>query len=292
MKKILITGSNGFIGKNLVDNLSNLYDVCAPKREELDLLNTNIVEKYLKLNKFDVIIHAANTNSTRNIKTTNYEVLDRNLKMFFNLERCKEHYGKMYYFGSGAEYDMNNYRPMMNEEYFGEYIPSDAYGFSKYVMSRISEEDNNIYNLRLFGVFGKYEEWERRFISNAICRCIYDLPITIRQNVYFDYLYVDDLVQIMKFFIENTPKRKHYNVCTGKRIDLLNIAKRIIFVSNKNLDIIIKKNGLKPEYTGSNYRLLDEIGEIKFTPLDVAIERLYEYYLINKNYISIKKMIE
>ncbi len=291
MKKILITGSTGFIGKNLTETLEREYNIYNPTKKELDLINTKNVENYLKKNKFDVVIHAANTNSTRNINTTSYEIIDRNLRMFFNLERCNAYYGKMYYFGSGAEYDMRNYIPNMDEEYFGQNIPQDPYGFSKYVMSQETMKNNNIYDLRLFGVFGKYEEWERRFISNAICRCIYDLPITIKQNVYFDYLYVDDLVNIMKWFIENTPQNKHYNVCTSDKISLLELGERVLQRSGKNLDIIISQPGLKREYTGCNKRLLNEIGCVNFTSIDLAINNLYKYYLAHKKHIDIKKLL-
>lgn len=291
MKKILITGSNGFIGKNLSEGLINDYEIHALKRDNLDLLNTEAVQEYLAKNNFDVVIHTANTNSTRNINTTSYEIIDRNLRMFFNLERSKEYYGKMYYFGSGAEYDMRSYIPNMDEEYFGQNIPQDPYGFSKYIMSQETMKNNNIYDLRLFGVFGKYEEWERRFISNAICRCIYDLPITIKQNVYFDYLYVDDLVNIMKWFIENTPQNKHYNVCTSDKISLLELGKKVLQRSGKNLDIIISQPGLKKEYTGCNKRLLKEMKYVNFTSIDSAINNLYEYYLTNKKHINIKKLL-
>lgn len=290
MKRILVTGSNGFIGKNLVEGLSKCYKIFAPKRNELNLLNKEEVYKYLNENKFDIIIHSANQNSTRNTLVSEYDILNRNLKMFFNLECCKNYYGKMYYFGSGAEYDMNNYVPMMQEKYFGKFIPSDPYGFSKYIMSKMAEQDNNIYDLRLFGVFGKYEEWERRFISNAICRCVYNLPITIKQNVYFDYLYVDDLVNIMKWFIENTPAMKHYNLCTGNKIDLLTIANKILNIAGKNLYILVGESGLKREYTGSNVRLLSEIKNIKFTPIDVSIKKLYDYYSNNIGEFDIRKI--
>ena len=166
--KILITGANGFIGRNLVDKLRDRYRIAAPDRQTLNLLDTKTVETYLIDNHFDVIIHTANINNS----TVPYDMLNGNLRMFFNLKRCKEYYGRMYYFGSGAEYDMEHYIPDMKEEYFGMHIPKDPYGFSKYIMSTTCGKDNNIYDLRLFGVYGKYEKWERRFISNAICRAL------------------------------------------------------------------------------------------------------------------------
>jgi GDP-L-fucose synthase len=290
MKKILITGSNGFIGKNLLEQLGNEYNIYSPKREELNLLDSDSVEKYLNTNKFDIIIHSAIQNTLGEAKTFENQALDRNLRMFFNLERCKDKYGKMYYFGSGAEYDKHRYISDMMENYFDNSVPKDAYGFSKYVMSKAIENTDNIYNLRIFGVFGRYEKWEHRFISNSICKVLNDQPITIRQNVYFDYLYIDDLCKIMRWFIDNTPRYKHYNVCTGTKIDLVTISKTIFEVSKKKLNIVVNESGLNKEYTGNNSRLIEEIGSFDFTPLNKSITELYKYYKGIIGYIDCKKL--
>lgn len=278
MKKILITGASGFIGRNLAETLQGTYEVMAPNRTELNLLDQEAVEIYLKRNKFDIVIHAANTNNTRNKETTDFASLDGNLRMFFNLARCNAYYDRMYYFGSGAEYDMRHYVPFMKEEYFNTYIPEDPYGFSKYIMSAISAKSSNIYDLRLFGVYGKYEEWERRFISNAICRALKNRSITIQQNVYFDYLWIDDLTEIIKWFIEHTPIYKQYNVCRGKAIDLYSLACIVKDVLKIDCDIVVGKEGLKPEYTGDNSRLLNEIGDFSFSDVTSTIYDLSRYY--------------
>ena len=222
--KILLTGSSGFIGKNIKENLTGDFCLKTPNSAELDLLDTDRVYQYLKEEQFDIIIHSANRNNTRKKTTTFYDSLDGNLRMFYNLERCSHLFGRMYYFGSGAEYDMRHYSPDMKEEYFDTHVPGDPYGFSKYIMSKQCEQSNNIYDLRLFGVYGRYEEWERRFISNAICRALKGMPITLQKNVYFDYLWVNDLVQIINWFIHHEPIYKHYNVCRGSKVDLYSLA--------------------------------------------------------------------
>lgn len=285
--KILITGANGFIGKNLRESLEKKYDIFAPERTMLDLTNQENVERYLAMHSFDVILHCANTNNVvRNVTT--FDVLNNNLQMFYNIESCHDLYGKMYYFGSGAEYDMRYYIPQMEESYFGKHIPQDSYGFSKYTMSRITEQNSNIYDLRLFGVYGKYEEWRRRFISNNLCRCIKNMNMTINKNMKFDYLYINDLCRIIEWFIENQPKYKHYNICTGSVVDLYTIAKKINQVTGLNKKIEVFETGWKKEYSGNNNRLKQEIGEFCFTPMEDAINELYQYYTLIEKYIFLE----
>lgn len=282
--KILITGANGFIGRNLKETFEKKYkryEIACPTRQELNLLDANAVETYLKEHQFDAIIHAANTNDFKNKDVTEYGILDGNLRMFFNLERCKDYYGKMFYFGSGAEYGMDNYIPEMSEDYFGRNIPKDSYGFSKYMMSKACLETGNIYDLRLFGVYGKYEEWERRFISNAICRALKGEDITIVKNVYFDYMWVDDLCNIMQWFLCHEPLYKHYNVCSGDKVDLYSLGCLVRQILGIDCEIRVANPGWKPEYTGSNKRLLNEIGNFQFTSYESAIAQLCNYYKLN-----------
>ena len=99
--KVVVLGSNGFIGKNIVEFLSSRdYLVLDPKRQELDLLDTKKVHNYISYHKPDIVIHSAvNINS----------VID-NARIYFNLERCSQFFGRMITIGSGAEYDLKNYK--------------------------------------------------------------------------------------------------------------------------------------------------------------------------------------
>ena len=156
-KRVLITGASGFIGRNLAELLTG-YTITAPTRAELDLVSTEAVEAYLKEHHFDVVIHAATGRSNR--KTTAPDLFKNNCRMFFNFARHPDLYGRMLHFGSGAEFDRRAYQPLMPESYFDTSVPEDDYGFAKYIAAKYTELSPNIVNLRLFGVFGKYEAWE------------------------------------------------------------------------------------------------------------------------------------
>jgi len=289
--KILITGGSGFIGKNLKEQLvSDDYEVHAPTSTELNLLDNSKVSQYLKEHYFDVILHAATWAATRTSTKDITKVLDHNLRMFFNIARCNKDFGKMIYYGSGAEFSREHWKPKMSEDYFDTYIPTDQYGFSKYIMNKYAEKSKNIYNLRLFGIFGKYEDWEIRFISNAICKAIYDLPITINQNVYFDYMYIDNLVEITKWFINNNPTYHDYNICTGNVYDLKSLSKIVFNINNKHIPIVVRKQGLGKEYSGTNSRLKSEINYV-FSKIEKNIISLFKWYLKNKFIIKKDKLL-
>ena len=53
--KILVTGANGFIGKNLVSNLKD-HQVLGIARQDLDLNNRVEVNRFFKYRSFDIII--------------------------------------------------------------------------------------------------------------------------------------------------------------------------------------------------------------------------------------------
>jgi GDP-L-fucose synthase len=273
-QKILITGGSGFIGRNLAEMLSRPYEVLAPTRLELDLHDGVAVSDYLAAHRFDVVVHSATGRSNR--KFTAPDLFKNNCRMFFNLARNQHLYGRMLHFGSGAEFGVRT--PRMPESFFDNCLPADDYAFAKYIAAKYTETQRNIYNLRLFGVFGKYEIWDVRFISNAICRAIYDVPITLRQNIFFDYLDVQDLAELTSWFIEHEPQHKTYNVCRGETFDLLSLARIVLEVAGKHLPIHVQREGLAPEYSGDNSRMLGEMGGFQFRDMKASIEELYAWY--------------
>lgn len=290
--KILITGKAGFIARNISEQLGREYVIVSCNSKELNLLDSEKVLDFIKTSKFDIIIHTATYDAAPKHSTKDTaKVLENNLKMFFNITRCKDYFGKMLYFGSGAEFGREHWMPKMKEDCFDRYVPQDQYGFSKYIMTKYAKASPNIYNLRLFGVFGKYEDWRVRFISNACCRVVFDLPIIVKQNVIFDYLYIDDLVKITKWFIDNRPKQESYNVTSGRALDHFSLAKKILKISSKKLEIVVQENKPNIEYSADNSKLMKELGGYNFKDIDEALRELYDWYVANKNTIDRDKLL-
>ena len=275
--RILITGGSGFIGRNLAEQLASTYEVLAPSSAELDLLNAQAVREYLSTHRFDVIVHAAAARSNRRVAAPP-DLLDRNCRMFFNLVRNEGRFGKMIHFGSGAEYDKTGLPARVKEDYFDTRVPTDPYGFSKYICAKHIERSERLVELRLFAVFGRYEDYTVRFISNACCRALKGLPIVLRQDIVFDYLYIKDLVKLTMWFIENNARHKAYNVCSGRPVALTELARMIARVSGRSPNVSVLTEGMGPEYSADNSRMLAEMGEYQFWDLEAAIRDLYAWY--------------
>lgn len=292
MKKILITGASGFVGKNLKEYFSTSYKIYSPSHQELNLLDTEKVKKYILKNEIISVIHCANVGGSR-IDLDKKDIIYTNLKMFFNIINNEKFLERIIYFSSGAEYDKTRPIIKVREEDFGVKIPIDDYGFYKYTCSKYLEALNSkkIITLRLFGIYGKYENYLVRFISNSILRNIFHQSIIINQNVYFDYLYIDDLVYIVNYFLINKSRYNIYNVSSGKKINLITIAKIINSISNYQSKIIVKNKGLNNEYTASNKRLQNELKKFKFTTIREGVKKLFDWYISNINNINKNNII-
>lgn len=290
-KTILLTGGSGFIGRNIRESdLAQDYDIVAPSHANFDVADTQSADNFFKKNKFDVVLHTAVKPGHR-AATDKSDLLYANIRMFENLERNRDSFGKFINFGSGAIYDVSQNNSGVCENDIYKNMGTDPHSFTKYVVHKQIDKLPNFYDLNIFGVFGKYEEYSIRFISNAICKSLFGLPITLRQNRRFSYLYVKDLMPILKWFIENEPKHKSYNIVPDKYNELRDIANYVAEISG-NKDVRVANDGYGLDYYGSNTLLRSEMKNVQFTPIKKAISELYNWYSQNKNLINKQMLIK
>lgn len=155
LKRILMTGSTGFIGQNVLPILQNKqFDIYAPTRAELNLKSEGEVAKCLKDEKFDTILHLANPTPGKNSLDSASTMTDDSLRIFLNLYNHSDLYGKMIYSGSGAEFDKSQDIDMITESECFRSVPKDSYGLAKMAMNHMALQSSNIYNFRIFGCYG------------------------------------------------------------------------------------------------------------------------------------------
>ena len=125
--------------------------------------------------------------------------------------------------------DDNHYRQVPAAQ-LPYYFKPAHYGHLEVEKHQIRPEVFNFLK-RLFAVFGQYEDYTVRFISNACCRAVKGLPIVLRQDIVFDYLYIKDLVKLTMWFIENDARQKAYNVCSGRPVAITELARMVAQIS-------------------------------------------------------------
>jgi GDP-L-fucose synthase len=251
MKTILITGGNGYIAKSLYNSLKNSYEITTINRNNFDLNHFKVLDSYLKHKYFDVVIHCAVSGGSR-LKEDITNDMDNNLQMYYNLLNCRDRFGKLIHFGSGAEITQ----------------PESPYGLSKRVIAKSILEQQNFYNIRIFAVFDE-NELDTRFIKGNIQRYINKEQIIIHQDKFMDFFYMEDLVSLVDYYIQNENPPKEIDCSYSESHSLFNIANMINNLDTHKVHITFNQNEMGEKYCGNSNILLNYIG------LEEGIKQVY-----------------
>lgn len=255
--KVLITGSNGVVGRFLSKKLKD-HDVYIPKRSCVDFTNRHHVDQFFNSHsRFDLVLHCAVRGGNR-LYHDSWDVLDDNLKMYYNILHHKNSYDRLISFGSGAEM----------------YMPDSPYGLSKKAISKSILDQFNFYNIRIFGLFGE-GELESRFIKANLDRYFQHKPIEIYQNKMMDFFYIEDLWKVIQYYMttEFPPKEVNCSYKQSLGVDLLDIANMINNLDSHKVDIIFKSQEPGQSYTGHPNQL-----DIEYIGLENGLKLEYEKY--------------
>lgn len=254
MKKILITGGDGYIARKIKQYMPSIYDVSSISRKDFDLKSSSSVNNFFSDKEFDIVIHTASEGGNR-LKHESCEELYNNLLMYDNLLDCKQHYKKFITFGSGAEFTN----------------PKSPYGLSKRIIADSINQNDNFYNLRIWSVFDENED-DRRFIKSNIRRYINKEPMMVSSNKKMDFIFMEDLIHIIKSYIENDNQDREIDCTYPEKFSLLDIADKINNLSSYNVDIILGDK-VEEDYIGKSCQI-DGINS-----LDYGIKKVYQKLL-------------
>lgn len=253
MKKILITGSKGFIARNIAAELSNC-ELFLVDRSKLDLENSREVNIFFENKYFDAVIHTATSGGSR-IKEDSSDVLYKNCIMHQNIMNNACSFNKYISFGSGAELDRRyNIDPSVELK---SAFPIDPYGMSKNFIAKSGILYPNFHNIRIFNVFNE-DELPTRMIKANIINYINKMSITIHQDKWMDFFYMSDLCKVVKFVIDSNISQKIINCSYQKKYKLSSIAQIINQLSDHKVDIIVNDTSEGLNYYGDyNLHLFD-----------------------------------
>ena len=240
MTKVLVTGSKGFIGKQVVKRLKKsdvITDSIDSKR--IDLKN---IEEVMKLDASDVVIHLGG----KTMKGLDWnEYFNNNVLGTLNvLEYCVKKKIKKIIFVSSYVYGNPKYSPI-NEEH--PIDPHNAYTKSKYLAEQLCEfyaknSDLNVIILRPFNIFGKTLP-NGFLISNLLKSIETNEKVTIvNRDSKRDFLYIDDFVDVILKIKDYDFKFEVFNVGSGKSYSFNQVIKEIEKSSSKKLNLQYEQN--------------------------------------------------
>ena len=221
MNKVLVTGSNGFIGRNLSKHLSKLG--FTVKLLDSDYFNELDWQNSLLglLNDFDpkAIFHVGACSNTLELNVQ--YMMEQNYQSTKLIsDWCKDEKRNLIFSSSAANYGIN-----------GKY-PSNLYGWSKYVAEDYVRKNGGI-ALRYFNVYGPGEENKgamSSFLYQAyVNRNHGEKVLLFPRGPSRDFIYIKDVVGANLYAMENflDLAGSYYDVATGcSRLfeDVLNLA--------------------------------------------------------------------
>ena len=240
--KVLITGSNGYIGKSLKTALLNKHQIHAISRNDFDLVEYHSACQWFDKNKYDVVIHTAVSGGSR-LKIDSDVSYENNIRMFNNLVANKHSFSRLITFGSGAETFHGN----------------TPYANSKRQISKEIIKHSNFYNLRIFGVFD-HNELETRFIKSNIIRYIKKEPMIIHENKIMDFFYMKDLISLVEYYMISDGLEQEINCSYEHKYTLQNIANFINTLGLHKVPVVIQDKNKFDFYCGSSDLPISVIG--------------------------------
>jgi len=223
VKKIIITGSNGYIGKKLIIFLKK-------KKFRILKIKTKSLYKKKKINgKYHAFIHLGfDVKKKCKIKSQ--------VKILKNVIQISKNSCKNLIFTSTAAKGNKKSRRI---------IKRNNYQKAKYICEEILRKDKSklkIVILRIFNVIGPDQKLGF-FITDLIYKFINKKEVLIANYLNKrDFIYIDDVCNSIYSSLNNkSGKFKIFEIGSGKSFSLLNIAKKIKYILKSNKKII-KKN--------------------------------------------------
>ena len=304
-KKIFIAGSSGMVGSSIVRNLqrSGFENLLTPPRKELNLLDYNLVNDFLKINKPDYIIMAAakvggiyaNNNFGADFIFDNTQIQNNVIHAAHTAD-----INNLLFLGSSCVYPKHAKQPI-KEEYLltGPLEPTnEAYAIAKISGIKLCENYKKQYKRNYFSVmptnlYGPNDNYDLAN-SHVLPALLYkahqaklnnasEMTVWGSGKVKREFLYVDDLAEACIHLINIDYSGSMLNIGTGIDITIDELAKKIMSTVGIDVRLVYDKNF--PD--GTPRKVLDvskinKLGWSSSTSLQEGLSKVYNNKFLDK----------
>lgn len=318
MKRALITGVSGFVGRYLAEHLIDQgievwgTSRTAPPYLFLDngskviILQSNLdstedVYSILEKVRPDYIFHLAGQSNVKKSWEDKEGTFYANVnKTIFLLEACVQFKKIKHDFciltvGSSEEYGKveHNELPITED---GKLAPISPYGVSKSAVSMLIKQyhsayDLNVIHARPFNHIGPGQSLG--FVTSDFAKQIVEIEKGIKEPLLRvgdlsskrDFTDVSDIVRAYYLLTIKGRAGQAYNICSGTSISIQEILNQFLQFSSKNIKIFVDKDKLRPinikDYYGSNKKVIKETGWRSLSSIEKSLYNIYLYWKEN-----------
>ena len=302
MKKILVTGAGGFMGRHIVrvllqekdyhliltDKVDPGYDISGSSNfrhkpqtfYNLDIMNRDAVFDLFKDKKIDTCVHLAALVDVENSIKHPEKTMDVNVKGTINvLDACSRNHVDNFIFASSAAVYGHPVELPIREDH--QLIPISPYGKSKLIAERHvssymkSNKIRNTISLRIFNAYGQdgnisvITKFAKR-LSNGLAPIIYGDGGQER-----DFISINDVVSAILLSVKAMDDRSErlsstpsliFNIGTGIGTSIRDLCDQMIRLSGLDLRPVFKKGNSKADIKTSCADITKAKTILKFVP--------------------------
>jgi GDP-L-fucose synthase len=301
--KILLTGSSGMVGRNIIEHLyASKHEILSPNSKELNLLKDKSVKDYITTNKPDIVVHAAGIvgGIQANIAEPVRFLVD-NMQIGINIllasKECRVK--KFMNLSSSCMYPRDAKNPLSEELILkGELEPTnEGYAIAKVASTRLCEyinREDRYYQYKTVipcNLYGKYDKFDpnNSHMIPAVIRKVYESKSKNKKSVNIwgdglarrEFMYAADFADFVYYAIDHFDKMpQNINVGLGHDYTINEYYKKISDTVGYKGDFIHDLS--RP--TGMQQKLIDntklkEFGWQYQTTLKQGIKKTYDYFL-------------
>lgn len=275
MKKLLITGHNGFIGTNLVESLVGKYELFGVSLNKLPQKVNQIKKNINKLKVEDLpknissIIHLAAITDVEYCQRNPIDCFHANVNGTQNiLEIARKINANFLYLSTNHVYGPPKILPIREDHVKN---PDSIYATSKLLGEIICQTyaknfGVNVSVLRLFSVYGKNSA-EHLVTTKIISQILNNSSIQLG-NLFpkRDFIYIDDVINAIKLVLTKTRNYNEFNVGTGKSYSILELCNILKKISGSQIPIISSKSKSRKKEINNVYANSNKLKKLGWSP--------------------------